>query len=231
MTRRVCAYCGQSPNLTNEHVFPECFSKTFQPITTTVTPTGEKAIQSDLEIRDVCNICNNEKLSPLDTYLCELNHLYFSKIVHAGDCVKFAHDLDKTLRTFLKIGYNVARARKWPATIWDGTSQYILGQSTRPVGFRLFLQSVIPTPVGETRLAYGPEVTEVGPFPMRVYSMDMSCFKGLVAAYSLWVWSYRFFILREEIDAPVSVRRRSVSKWVKNNRGATELGSRKIQQI
>ena len=50
---RTCAYCGQGSNLTNEHVFPECFRKTFKAITTTKTPTGEKAILDDLEIHDV----------------------------------------------------------------------------------------------------------------------------------------------------------------------------------
>ncbi|PYU42077.1 MAG: hypothetical protein DMG54_17460 [Acidobacteria bacterium] len=82
---RVCAYCGEGSQLTNEHVFPNCFQKTFEPITPTKTPTGEKAILSALEIHDVCARCNNGPLSRLDAYLCELNDLYFSTIAHAGD--------------------------------------------------------------------------------------------------------------------------------------------------
>jgi len=54
ITTRTCVYCGVASDLTNEHVIPECFQKTFEPITTAKTPTGEKAILSALEIHDVC---------------------------------------------------------------------------------------------------------------------------------------------------------------------------------
>lgn len=229
--RRKCSYCQQTSVLTNEHVFPECFSKTFNAITTTVTPTGEKAIASDLQIGDVCAICNNEKLSQLDIYLCYLNDLYFSKIIHAGDRVKFAHEPDKTLRTLLKIGFNVARARKWPLEIWSDSESYILGSSPRPSGFRVFLQLMIPTPVGETKLVFGRQATEVPPMPMRVYSMDMAGFPGIEGGYSLSVWSYRFFILRESFLTPVGVRRMSIVKWLRNNWGAVELVQRRSQTL
>ena len=109
---RVCAYCGEGGVLTKEHVFPGCFQKTFKPITPTRTPDGEKAILSPLEIQDVCARCNNELLSPLDEYLCELNDLYFSKIVRPGDRVRFQYAWDFLLRMLPKIAYNVARARK-----------------------------------------------------------------------------------------------------------------------
>src|SRR5579863_8666678 len=111
---RTCAYCGAGTELTKEHVFPDCFQKTFEPITPTKTPAGEKAILSALEIQDVCARCNNERLSPLDTYFCDLNDLYFSNIVRPGDRIQFQFDWNLLLRTFLKIAYNVARARKEP---------------------------------------------------------------------------------------------------------------------
>jgi hypothetical protein len=111
-TARTCVYCGHGSNLTNEHVFPECFRETFEPISTAKTPTGEKAILSALEIRHVCARCNSGPLSQLDTYLCALNDKYFSKIVRPGDRVRVQYDFDLLLRMLLKISYNVVRARK-----------------------------------------------------------------------------------------------------------------------
>src|SRR5580658_3063707 len=139
-TARTCAYCGRDSDLTNEHVFPECFNKTFDAITTAKTPAGEKAVLSDLEIHDVCGECNNGPLSSLDAFFCALNDKYFSTIIHSGDCVKFEYDFERLLRVLLKIGYNVARARKWPLANWQDTAHYIRGTAPRPLGFRLFLQ-------------------------------------------------------------------------------------------
>ena len=107
---RTCAYCGQASDLTNEHVIPECFQKTFEPITTAKTPTGEKAVTSALLIGDVCPHCNNGPLSQLDTYLCELNDRYFRKVVRAGDCVRFEFNFDLLLRVLLKIGFHYCPA-------------------------------------------------------------------------------------------------------------------------
>jgi hypothetical protein len=109
-TKRKCAYCGENSALTNEHVFPECFRKTFDAISFAKTQSGDKAVFSALEIGDVCSLCNNARLSPLDTYLCSLNDKYFVNLVHSGDRVRFQYDYDLLLRMLPKIGYNVARA-------------------------------------------------------------------------------------------------------------------------
>ena len=130
-TGRICAYCGQGSNLTSEHVFPECFGKTFEAITTARTSSGEKVILADLKIHDVCVGCNNGPLSQVDTHLCELNDKYFSKIVRPGDHVRFEFDFDQLVRMLLKIGYNVARARKWP--LRNGKTPYGTFSETRPV--------------------------------------------------------------------------------------------------
>ena len=204
-TRRVCAYCGQGSKLTNEHIFPECFQKTFQPITPTTTPSGEKAISSALEIHDVCARCNSGPLSRLDTYLCELNDLYFSKIVHSGDRIRFRYKFDLLLRMLLKIGYNVARARKWPLGLWEGATQFILGDAPSPEGFHIFLQLMIPTPVEKANRPVSPGTAEVPPLPMSVYPIDVSKLPGLISGFWISIWSYRFFVLREDMQASRSV--------------------------
>lgn len=228
---RTCAYCGAGTELTKEHVFPDCFQKTFEPITPTKTPTGERAILSALEIRDVCAPCNNGPLSRLDAYLCELNDMYFSKIVHAGDRIRLRYDFDLLLRMLLKIGYNVARARKWPAGHWQDATQYILGNAPCPAGFHIYLQLMIPTPAVKTNRPLSPGTTEVPPWPMSVYPIHVSNFPGLISGSWVSVWSYRFFLLREDVQAPRSVRRRTLARCLKNTTGAYELTRRGVTTL
>jgi hypothetical protein len=230
-TMRKCAYCGQGSDLTNEHVFPECFRRTFEAVSIAKTPAGEKAILSALEIHDVCARCNAGSLSQLDAYLCTLNDKYFSKIVRPGDRVRFEYDFDLLLRMLLKIGYNVARARKWPLGHWQDTMQYILGNTPCPAGFHVFLQLMIPTPAKKTNLPVSPGTIEVPPWPMSVYPIDMSGHRGLVSGSWVSVWSYRFFVLREDAQVPRGGRRQAIARWAKNTKGAYELTPRGVATI
>jgi len=52
---------------------------------------------------------------------------------------------------------------------------------------------------------------------------DVSGFPGLAFARSVSFMSYRFFIVREDIKVPAAVRKRSVARWLKQNKGANEL--------
>jgi hypothetical protein len=230
-TGRACVYCGRGSHLTNEHVFPDCFVKTHESITTAKTPKGEKAIRSALEIHDVCAICNSGPLSQLDTHFCKLNERYFTNIIHPGDCVRFDCDPELLLRILLKIGFNVARVRKWPLGIWEDAAPYILGQTHRPVGLRVFLQLMIPTRVEETTLPFSPGTTEIPPLPIRVYLADMGKHSGLISGYSVSVWSYRFFVLRENSKVPHGIRSRAIAEWFKDTKGACEITTRGIAKI
>jgi hypothetical protein len=229
--RPVCAYCGGEGDLTNEHVFPHCFQKAFEAITPAKTPFGEKAILGALLVGDVCAPCNNERLSSLDAYLCELNDVYFSRIVRPGDCVRFRYDFDLLLRVLLKIGYNVARARKGSLEPWNGATSYILGRSPCPAGLHLLLQLMIPTPIGKTNRPVSPGTTEVPPWPMSVYTIDVSNFHGLRSVYWISIWSYRFFVLQENMEASRSARRRTLARGLKNTTGAYELTRRGFATI
>jgi hypothetical protein len=220
---RSCAFCGKETTLTKEHVFPDCFQKTFEPITPTTTPAGEKAILSALEVRDVCAPCNNGPLSQLDTYFCNLNGLYFSKIVRPGDCIQFRYEFDLLLRVLLKIGYNVARAKKWPLGQWQEVAEYVLGNTPCIVGFHLFLQLMIPTPVEKANRPVSPGTKEVPPWPMSVYPIDVSNFHGLLSGFWISVWSFRFFVLREDGHTPQPIRQRTLTKCRKHTTGAYEL--------
>ena len=63
-----CAYCGERSDYTKEHIisssvldlFPECFA--------TIDNARGKAYASDPVVKDVCSVCNNQKLSYIDNY-------------------------------------------------------------------------------------------------------------------------------------------------------------------
>ena len=222
---RTCAYCDVGTDLTNEHVLPNNFHKSVgDSIDIVKTPGGDKAISNPQEIRDVCAGCNSGPLSQLDTYLAQLYDKYLWKIVRSGDRIRFGYDFDLLLRLLLKIVYNVARTRKWALQIFQDCKQYMIGKKKQcPAGFRIFLQLLIPTPVGKTELPVTPGAKEVTPLPWRTELYNLSGFPGLVFACSTSFMSYRFFVLREDMSIPAAVRRRSIARWLKENKGAKEL--------
>lgn len=223
-TGRSCVYCGQSRNLSNEHVVPECYHKALgETISIVKTPTEDKAIPNPQEIGDVCAACNSGPLSCLDSYLADLTKKYFSTIVHPADCIRFQYDFNLLLRFILKVAYNVARTRNWPIEIFQQAREFILGEKPCPSGLRIFLQLLIPTPARQTTLPVTPGTTEVPPLPWRADLYDVSSFRGLVFACSVSFMSYRFFILWEDMNVPSAIRKRSVARWLKENKGASEL--------
>ncbi len=222
-SRRTCVYCGDAEGLTNEHVYPECFQRTFKAFSIVKTPGGEKAIPGAQEVHDVCGACNNGPLSILDNIFCALNERYFSTIIRPGQRVRFEYDFDQLLRILLKIGYNVARTRNWPLSQWQEASQYILGNAPCPHGFRVFLQLMLSTPAIKTDLPVSPGTTEIPPLPIHVELINVNAIPGLALIYSISVWSYRFFVLRENSGVPSRLRERGVASWYKGTKSAREL--------
>lgn len=131
----------------------------------------------------------------------------------------------------LKIGYNVARARKWPLGHWSDAAGYILGNASCPAGLHNFLQLMIPTPVEKTNRSVTPGTTEVPPWPMSVYPIDVSRLPGLASGSWVSIWSYRFFLVREDAQVLRSMRQRTLAKCWKNTPGAVELTRRGVATI
>jgi hypothetical protein len=222
--KRSCAYCDGTTELTNEHVIPDCYIKTLGPTIAIVkTPTEDKAIPNAQEIGDVCAVCNNGPLSLLDTYLALLSQQYFSKIVHAGDRIRFRYDFDQLLKLVLELGYNVARTRGWPVAVFKDARQYILGREKCPPTLHLFLQLLIPTPEKDCKYVVPPRTQEIPPLHWHAELRDVSSFPGLASEVSLSFMSYRFFIVQEDLGVPSVVRKASLKKWLKENRGTHEL--------
>lgn len=221
---RSCAYCDGTTDLTNEHVIPECYVKTLGPTISIVkTPAEDKAIPNAQEIGDVCAVCNNGPLSLLDTSLASLSQQYFSRIVHPGDRIRFSYDFDQLLRLVLKLGYNVARTRGWPLAVFKEARRYILGREKCPPRLHLFLQLLIPTPEKDCKYTVPPGTQEIPPLPWHAELRDVSSFPGLASEVSISFMSYRFFIVQEDLSVSTAVRKASLKKWLKENKGTHEL--------
>ncbi len=139
-----CAYCRKTDvKLTKEHLWPASLCKRFIP------PNGEgsdgrmyirkvpeRFLETEVQIKDVCQDCNNGVLSFLDGYICKLWDVYFCTRVLSGDEVVFHYDYDYLSRWLLKIHYNSARIHNsTDLPLLARLRQYILGQGRRPVHY------------------------------------------------------------------------------------------------
>jgi hypothetical protein len=206
-------------------VFPECFQKSLELIATAKSKTGEKAVGSAIEVHDVCATCNNQDLSPLDDYFCQLNSQYFSKIVRPGDSVRFQYDFDLLLRSLLKIVYNAARSRGWDATHFKNITDYIRGKGERPDSVYLFLQLLVPSTRTIHNSGGSAKTEEITPLPIQAYVRTVTGFSAITAEFSISIWSYHFYLLFVNPQTSKHVLRTEIDKWLREpkKRGALEL--------
>lgn len=101
-----CAYCGHQEKLTREHIWPDSIVNKYEHHLDTYNKRTGNFYVGDPKIKDVCEQCNNVKLSILDTYLSDLYDKYFSEPLSPGDSTKIEYDYDLLLRSLLKISYN-----------------------------------------------------------------------------------------------------------------------------
>lgn len=227
-SQRVCAYCGSTSNLTKEHLFPKCICERSgnSMISVARTDHGDKAVGGALQIGDVCARCNNQRLSALDDYICELHDRYFANIVHPGDRIDFQFDFDRLLRWLLKTGYNVARARVWRVRADSELPKFILGEAKRPSGFRVFVQLIVPTPTSSRPELAKLGAKEIPPAPARIDLLDLRLLPGFSMAYVVSLNSYVFHVFEEEGTAPVHVRKLILKTLVRQMPGAREITRR-----
>jgi len=169
-----------------------------------------KVVSSEPTIADVCEACNNGPLSELDQYVCTLYERYFIHLVHSGDRVKFEFDFDLLLRWLLKVGYNVARARrgKWPVSSLADVRDYILGREELRPSSRILLQLVPPAKVEPGIVKDLPAATEAPPIFHRVAIFDTKYSPGFRAGFLITLYSYYFYVLLEEDEISSQLRER-----------------------
>lgn len=155
-----CAYCGidlTKKNKTKEHIIPNGLIKLFPE--QDITFTLDKAYKDNFgqSISDVCNTCNNIKLSELDSYGIKLIRENFMKDFERDDKLSITFNKNKLSRWLLKIAYNYERISKSSCTWFQSNMDYILGESDICDSFSIFAGlHVDMNPMGEKNDLYLP---------------------------------------------------------------------------
>ena len=141
---RICAYCGRKGVFSREHVWPKCFIERVDYLSAHYSPTSGNVHGADYVVKDVCQTCNNEKLSKLDQYFCDLYDEYFKSPRGPNSKVIFRYDYNLLSRVLLKIAYNTARSAGSETAPFQSLKKYILEGTTCPSTFAIIAELVSP---------------------------------------------------------------------------------------
>jgi len=142
-----CAYCGSTEPFTADHVWPSCFLYRFGRHAAHFSVRGKQVHGGDYIVKDVCQTCNSERLSPLDSYFCRLYDEYFSHLHDFDSTVTLHYDFSLLARTLLKIAYNTARQGVSDAGPLGAIRGFVLGRESSPGKLAIFAELVSPTMV------------------------------------------------------------------------------------
>jgi hypothetical protein len=110
-----CAYCNGPGPFTKEHIWPKSLLKKYESLKA-FNPRRNVFHGGELVVKDVCATCNNDMLSPLDTYLSDLFDRAFASIIAPGESATLQYNYELLLRSLLKVSYNSSRATVSDAT-------------------------------------------------------------------------------------------------------------------
>lgn len=190
---RKCVFCGTESRLTKEHVWSAGLLDRRQ---------GKKKYSSrrvpdkfigpnSLQIKDVCVVCNNERLSKLDNYICNLYDEYFSSTVHPNDQIVFKYEYSLLSRWLLKTLYNNARYGKAEKSHIKVLKKYvnnILNSEFTTPEVQIFLQLIIPYKDNNGEVLK-PIYMTAGPISVPGFHFKKVC------SYTVCIDSFRFIIV------------------------------------
>src|SRR5688572_21591733 len=131
----LCAYCGLESVPTRDHVWPKCFlEKVGRGSHAHYSPKSGKVHGADYLVKDVCAACNNNKLSVLDTYFCNLYDKYFCLPRDSDSVVEFSYNFHLLFRSLLKIAFNTARSASTEVQPLVRLAKYVLDGGSTPEG-------------------------------------------------------------------------------------------------
>jgi hypothetical protein len=205
-SNRKCAYCGSEEKLTREHVIlqfiysREALKGHETQISHVLTKTGEKFVQSEITIADVCARCNNGFLSQLDGYGAKMYDQFLGFMPQPGKRIEFSYDFDLLTRWLLKLAYNTARMRRWPTPHLEQLRQvteYIGGKAPCPSNLCLYVQLITPaklTPLQKKRILEmgGIAMDELEPGFRRFVAFGE---QGMVAGCLVGMNGYQFYLV------------------------------------
>jgi len=122
-----CAYCSREAQLTREHVVPNFIYKQNPQAKFGYNPKADQFVLAEIQIKDVCAICNNEHLGKLDAYASQFyEQNEIGHFVTNEKKMRLAYDYALLSRFLLKVTFNCMRF-KGDDTAWiKPFSDYIL---------------------------------------------------------------------------------------------------------
>jgi hypothetical protein len=142
-SRVTCAYCSKESQLTKEHIIPEALLDVFAECKFTIR--GDNYFQADATVKDVCFVCNNEVLSPLDEYGSELIKRYFVKEYDPTETLEFEYEYLKLIRWLLKLAYNNERAMNRNGQLFADYIKFINGETDESPRLSVFAGLAVDT--------------------------------------------------------------------------------------
>jgi len=128
-----CAYCGREGPSTREHIFPGFLYQLNPGIRFGFNRAAREFHNWKAAVRDVCETCNNESLSRLDSYAKAFYRVNeCGRFFDQDSVVTIEYDYHLLLRWLLKISYNAARAYGDDASSHHRFIPYILRDKKRP---------------------------------------------------------------------------------------------------
>ena len=146
MKIKTCAYCdrefGNGLKRSAEHIFPQTLLDLYPEQDVSFTPERVFKDNKGLTIADVCNECNNGKLSELDNYGGNLiREQFYNEIDYAlkDSFVTATFDYEMFSKWIIKISYNYLRSRKVECSFVEHYKTWILGELAVIPYFDIFL--------------------------------------------------------------------------------------------
>jgi hypothetical protein len=241
-SKRRCSYCGSDDNLTREHIIPkfiysrEALKGHETPVSHVPATAGEKFVQSEPVIADVCARCNNGVLSRLDEYGAKMYDQFFDVTPQPGERIELSYDFDLLTRWLLKLAYNTARMRKWPAPHFEQLEQateYISGKASCPTNLRIYVQLITPaklTPQQKQRVieGAGEVIDEVEPGFRRFVAFAG---RGMIAGCLVGMNGFQFYIVFWDHTRNRRALKNFETKFLRHTRGSKWLPSTTSKSI
>lgn len=241
-SNRKCAYCRSEGPLSREHIIPkfiysrEVIKGRDTQLSNVSTRSGEKSVQSEITIGDVCAKCNNEFLSQLDEYGAKMYDEYFESTPEPGTRIELCYDFELLTRWLLKLAFNSARMRKWPASHLEQltqASEYIRGTAPRPRGLRVYAQLITSaklSPLQKQRILEvdGLALDELEPGFRRIVAFHCA---GMIAGCLVGMNAYQFYLVFWNATLTAQRLRNSESKFLRNTLGVKRLGPESSKSV
>ncbi len=197
---KLCAYCKQRKKLTREHVIPNWYINIDKsPDDTLYSERAPKKFISDLVVKDVCQDCNNFRLSQLDSYGKSLYDEYFHDHVFKNESIEFKYDFQSLLKWLIKCSYNSARVNNADLEVLEGYAEFLINEEDSPKDILVFCSLTSPSNIEvfdsptiakrtSTGELYEPHWFRLGVFRMKDFDTIDYCFRTVI------VNSYTFYL-------------------------------------